>query len=219
MDTAKNSAGSGTIQIPGFAESIRRERELRDKAFLDLEEFICGVPVKPFCLRHLRVLDQLKNGFVVPFIFERPSEKVAHALQFLWICGRHYRIPKNTMEFLFMRWRRRRFIRRTARLNSGEMFAGIQSYVSDAFFDSPSSNSKGEYVPSYASYLVHVVDSLYAAGHPLSEAQIMDMPLARVFQYLRVARKRLYPESALVNPSDKLAVDHIAKLNAEAARV
>jgi len=115
---ANRTSGLPRVEVPGLAEARRRERQIRENAFLDLPQWICGIPVRHFTLRHLLILDQLRNGFVVPCEFERSSEKVAHALQFIWVCSFWYGVPKNVWQWALMRFRRWQFIRTAKKLNA-----------------------------------------------------------------------------------------------------
>lgn len=211
------------LEVPGLAEARQKEALLRDRAFLPIEPAIAGIPVKPFCLRHLLALDYLKNGFVVPCQFERPSERVAHAIQFLGIVSPLSDIAPGA--FLGLRvWFRgyiaRRFIRRVLKASAAEVFTGIAAYLDEAFYDcprrAPGSSSQFSQIAS-ASFMASMVDDLIGAGYAWSEEAIFNLPLVRLWQYWRMSLKRLDPDLTMSNPSDRLSDEYIARLNAERA--
>jgi hypothetical protein len=55
-----------------------------------------------------------------------------------------------------------------------------------------------------------VIDKFAEAGLVFTYAEVMDMPLRRLWQHWRVASHRLN-DVPLSNPSDLLAVEHLAK--------
>lgn len=199
------------VEVPGLSEARRRERAIRESAFIDVPHWICDIPVRAFTLRHLLILDQLKNGFIVPCEYERPSERVAHALQFIWVCSAWYTVPTSYLQLLWMRYQRWKFIRHAERLPALAVFASIEAYQADAFYDGPKMMPGEPTGISYFCYIVGIVDALYAAGYPWSEQQILDMPLARLWQYHSLAQHRRFPDVPLSNPSDRVAVEFIQK--------
>jgi hypothetical protein len=206
--------------VPGLAEARQKEAALRDRAFLPIELSIAGIPVRPFSLRLLLTLDYLKNGFVVPGIFERPSEKVAHALQLILIVSTLSEVPAGP--FFGLRVRIRKFmamraVRRALRHNADDVFRQIDDYIEEALYDCPRSTGANNHRVATACFLAGYVDDFYAAGYQFTEEELFTLPLARLFQYWRAALKRRDPEMTLPNPSDALADQHIAKINAEAA--
>ena len=211
------------IEIPGLAEARRYEAELRDRAFTPLTPQIAGIPVRPFCLRHLLALDFLKNGFIVECQFERPGEKVAHAVQFLGIVSTLCDLdagPFFELRFYFQRYRARRFIRRVLKNDSDQVFTDIARYLSEALYDAPkggSASQKQWRALATASFMATLMDNMVAAGYAWSEEAIFNLPLVRLWQYWRCALKRLNPELTIPNPSDRLADEFIAKLNADRA--
>lgn len=212
-----------TIEVPGLAEARRHEAELRDRAFTPLTPLIAGIPVRPFCLRHLLALDYLKNGFVVECQFERPSERVAHAVQFLGIVSTLCELeagPFFELRFRLRRFLARRFIRRVLKNNAEQVFTDIARYLLDALYDAPKggqASQKQWRALATASFMATLMDDMVAAGYTWTEEAVFNIPLVRLWQYWRCALKRLNPDLTIPNPSDRLADDYIAKLNAARA--
>lgn len=208
------------LEIPGLAEARQREAEIRDRAFLPIPLSLAGIPVRPFCLRHLLTLDYLRNGFVVPCIFERPSEQVAHALQFIGIVSTLSDLPAGPFFELRLRFRKMvamRAIRRACKHNADEVFAAIKSYVDEAMYDFPKASERSRRTVATACFMASYIDDLVGAGYSFSEEELFALPLSRLSQYWRMSRRRLNPDLTLPNPSDALADQFIARLNAEAA--
>jgi len=208
-----------TVQIPGYAEACKRESRLRDTAFLGGREIVCGVEVEPLSLRRLIWLEQARNGFVVPCRFDNDQEMLAHALQAVYFCTPAFEVPKSPRFSFWLAFQdgmaQRNFFRKALRSGTPEAIVNeVESWLREAFMDASSAGGKSE-VPaqSYASYPAYIVDSFAAAGLPFTYDEIMDMPLRRLWQHWRVAMRRTHGVS-LSNPSDELAVEHLAKVKA-----
>ena len=202
-----------TVEIPGLREAIKREAHVRDTSFLDGLELVCGVEVCPLSLRRLIWLEQAHNGFVVPWRFDDDQEYLAHALQVLYFCTPQF-APPQTPRFGF--WgafmqgvRQDRFFKKALRHGKPEIIVKeINGWLGDAFMDSPTgSGSVGH--AAYASYPAYVVDRFAEACLPFTYDQIMDMPLRRLWQFWRIAAKRINDVS-LTNPSDDIATKYLA---------
>ena len=206
-----------TVEIPGFADAVRKERQLRDSAFLDGLEIVCGVEVKPLSLRRWIWLEHARNGFVVPCRFDSKDEVLAHALQVVWF-NRPGFTPPTTPKYSF--WgslkqnvAQQAFFRKALRSGSPEVIIReVELWLEDAFTDALLGGGGSEVAPpSYASFPVFIVDQFAAAGLPFNYDDIMDMPLRRLWQHRRVAVQRLHDVS-LSNPSDLIAVEYLAKV-------
>lgn len=204
------------VHIPGYAEAVRRENRLRDTAFLDGNEIVCGVDVTPLSLRRLIWLEQAQNGFVVPCKFESEQEMLAHALQCVYFCLPEFEPPKSPRFSFWQAFQdgvaQRAFFRKALRAGTPDVIIKeIEEWLDGAFMDMLSSGSKDEVPPpSYASYPTYIVDRFAEAELPFSYDEIMDMPLRRLWQHLRIATKRIHGIT-LTNPSDSHAVDFLAK--------
>lgn len=204
-----------TVYIPGLREAIQRETRIRDTAFLEGNEVVCGVEVVPLSLRRLIWLEQAKNGYVVPCRFDNDQELLAHALQIVYFCTPKFKLPTSPkLGFWRMFWegaRQARFFRKVLRSGSPtSIVKEIDEWVSDSMMDAPSGGGTSEVPPvSYASYPAYVVDRFAEAGLPFTYEQILDMPLRRLWQHLRVASKRVH-DATLTNPSDDLATKKLA---------
>jgi hypothetical protein len=133
-----------TVVIPGYAEAIRKETKLRDTAFLDGLDLICGIEVLPLSLRRLNWLEAARNGWVVACRFDDAQEMLAHALQVIWFCTPGF-VPPATPVYSFWRSfhegrRERAFFRRVLRYGPApQITAEIEAWLHDAFMDAPAS--------------------------------------------------------------------------------
>lgn len=202
-----------TVEIPGYREAVKREAQVRDTAFLDGLEIVCGVEVCPLSLRRLIWLEQAHNGFVCPFRFDTDEEYLAHALQVVYFCSPKFKLPQSPklgFMWVFLNGiRQDRFFNKTLRHGTpAQIVNEIQDWIKDAFMDSPAGGS-GVSHASYASYPAYIVDRFAEAGLPFTYDQIMDMPLRRLWQFWRISAKRINGVS-LTNPSDEIATNHLA---------
>lgn len=204
-----------TVEIPGYREAVKREAQVRDTAFLDGLEIVCGVEVCPLSLRRLIWLEQAHNGFVVPWRFDDDGEMFAHAVQFLYFMRPSYSPPKSAKESFWQSFcsgmKEQLFINRMARTNRDETLDELSGWIKSAFMDAPNAGNGGVPTASYASYPAYVVDLFAEAGLPFTYTEIMDMPLARLWQHWRIAARRV-KDTALTNPSDDLATKHLAEV-------
>lgn len=51
--------------VPGYSEAVAKEQKLRDEPFTGLNEWINGVEVLPFNIRHLNLLESVRSPFIV----------------------------------------------------------------------------------------------------------------------------------------------------------
>ena len=181
-------------QIPGLRAAIEQEQLVRDSSFLELPESVCGFDVSPLTLRHVLALEAIGSPF---------------------ICGGQP-LPHDFAAFLltvkpargFARWN---MLRRLGQVEYGQAFEEISGFIGDAMQDSPGgAEVQGDYV-SYYSFGASFVDCL-AKEYGWSEAAILDMPLKRLFQYLKVISRR-NGETTFFNPSDKVRGKWLAQLN------
>lgn len=205
------------VQIPGYAEALRREDSVRREAFSHSLDSICGVPVRPLTLRDAITLEEMRNGFFCPFTFDADDELIGHCAQLVWWlsdCPKPGFYTKSIWQ-----WRvaiRRRHLCRYLGQFPTELVQGVHRFLKDAFFDAPKP-SNGVKSAAVAAGPAYVFDTLAQAGYVLTPDQILDMPLAQLWQVLRLASRRLYGAPA-VNESDRIATEYLETLNKTEAR-
>lgn len=202
------------VEIPGYSAALKREAEVRETAWLNGNEIVAGIEVRPLNLGTVILLERARNGFLVPCRFDNGQEVVAHAIQVLYFSRPEFRVPQLSdlgfLSRLFESVRRQRFIDRIARkADYDALVREVREWLDDAFMDCPSGSSDGVNTPSHAASPAYVLDLLAAGGYQFSAEQIMAMPLRRLWQMMRLASRRLYG-SAISNPSDDVAVKYLA---------
>lgn len=191
--------------IPGYAEAVQKERELRDAAFLDVPEFILGVSVKPLTLDHLIRLNAVKSPFTIGGRLSIETLPIDVCV-FLWNISPEFREIADSGE---QRKRdiaaHQRFVRSLRKLDFLKAIAAIDAYIDAAFFDAPKGTRGGI---SYYSWIASLILSVSKATNWDPE-KIRATPVKQLWQYLRAASS-----AKLFNPSDKIRADWLAKLNA-----
>lgn len=170
--------------IPGYAEAARLQDLRRDAAFLDLPLTLCGVECCHLTPRRLAVLMVSQSPFVCGGL---PMPE--HVAQFLWALDPEFDYTASR--------KREKFIQRIASLAYDDAVKQIADYVDEVFMDSPASDS-GQIEESCNSWLASIVDAL-ASEYGWSQAQVLDTPIACVFQYLRIIERRHNPKALKFN--------------------
>lgn len=212
-----------TVEIPGLADCLRKERRVRDEAFLEgMPEEVAGIRCAALTLRHWHWLTLYRNGFVVPCEFESDSEMLEHAQQLLWIITPGLPRPSAVQPYTHRYRLRERLAKWRAcwhvfRRAPRRLVAAVNDYVDEAFFDNPfrSDGTGDNFHPSGPAHAAFIIDLFAAAGYPWTRDEILDTPLKQIWQLTRQAVQRLNPDASAPNPSDYLKVEHIARLNRE----
>ena len=203
-----------TVEIPGLREAIKHEARVRDAAFLDGNEVVCGVEITPLSLRRLIWLEQAHNGFVVPWKWDSDDETFAHAVQMLYFLRVDFAEPRSPVQSFWQSfkdgWSEQMFARKMARQDRAKFVSELAEYIADCFMDAPTGGGGEVMPPSYVSYPTHIIDLFAEAGLTFGYSEMMDMPLTRLWQMHRIAARRVW-QIKLSNPSDSLAVAHITK--------
>lgn len=171
--------------IPGLREAIDRERFIREQAFLDLPELVCGIEVQPLTLRRMLLLSAVGS----PFIAGGTVSAYDVGVFFLALTGQ----PRG-----LKRWR---LLRRVGLLNAEKTVAEIGAFFDESFQDSPAGGREDS--ANYYSFAAGMVDC-FAGEYGWTEREILDVPVKRLFQCLKAMTKRNNPKAILFNPSDKV---------------
>lgn len=176
--------------------AIKRENNIRDAAFLDLTTSICGIEVRQMTPRDLLILTGIGNP-IVSYGLPSPPQLA----EFLWFLS-----PKFKLNASFRRYF---FIRKCAKIDFVAAIAACRNYIDATFQDSPASSTQSS--GPYASWCAHIVFNI-ASETGWSDENIMNMPLKRLFQYLKIIRRHDNPRAPVHNPSDKVKGDYIRNL-------
>ena len=202
-----------TVQIPGYAEALAREDDVRRKAFaVSGRSRIAGIAVRQMTLRDMLTLEHIRNGFFVPFTFETNLEVLTHCSQLVWWMSGCAKPPLDSTVKIHPRATIARvlLLKHLARFPA-TLASGTKQYLADTFMDAPKSSGSVR-TPAHASQPAYIMDLFASGGYTLTDDQILDMPLTRMWQLIRLINSRVHGAD-LTNPSDALACEHLAKLN------
>ncbi len=190
--------------IPGLTRAVARakaiEENWRERAFLPVGEDICGLEVRQLTLRHLRILFSIRSPFLVG------RTPTLHDIErFLWIVSPQF----NTRSL-----GKGDFARSIAHLCYPRVCRAINRYLDRALLDRPASSSGG--TPIAVSIDAFMVD-LIASTYHWPEEKILDAPVARLYQYIRLIRIAKNPKTPQISRlSDRVrqrkVTAHMAKL-------
>lgn len=199
------------VEIPGFADAIKREVEVRRSAYSNAVIRIAGVAVRKITLRDMLALEEMRNGFFVPFKFETRKELFGHSAQLVWWLSDCPKLCENygRLEYFTVIGKRAALIKHLGKFPD-ELIDGVKQYLDDAFMDAPKGSGGGA---SHASGPAYILDAFASGGYTYTFDQIANMPLVQLWQLLRLIHARLCG-GVISNPSDKIACDYLAKQSA-----
>ena len=184
--------------IPGFAEAAKDEKNARELSFLAKTLPVAGIEVNHLTPRLWLMLSHMECAFVTG---EAPqAEDVA---RFFWLCSPLYKRDAAA---------RAEYVQNVVSpLMYLETCREIYRYLETVFIDAPPSAGSGDgraYWAPVAS-LVHFMADAYG----WDDEQILDKPLARIFQYAKILRHRRNPREPKFNRSDSLISKWLADQN------
>lgn len=204
------------VEIPGLADAYRRERGLRDAAFGNTTRRIGPFTVRLMSLRDLCWLDAEGNGWVANKPFEGKQDPLTHGLALIWHLLVGVRMPQNGESVpmhtgIAMLLKKLYVFILGMFLNERKLFKDLNAYLGDRFFDAPrkGTSDNPEMERSFASGPAAIVDLFAAGGYSMTEDEILDMPLDRLWQYGRLIADRL--GGSVANPSDWVKADYMAE--------
>ena len=177
----------GLDHIPGYREAVTEERRRRERAWIGLVDDIGDVPIAPLTLRRFVTLAVLGNAYVTA----GKAPTVADTVQLLWICSTDYRPDQRAFETWAARTMKKAPIVR--------LVAGIEAYLAAAFFDANGSDGAAPSTTPAWGWPAAWVDQ-FAREYGWTVDQVMDTPIAQLFQLERLLVKRIKPDSLFTNP-------------------
>jgi len=187
--------------IPGLAEAEATYRESQLEAFLDVEPAIGEMVYLAGFTPQMHIeLERVGNLCVV----DGPTPGHTDVLQFLWRCSIAF--ERNNVE------KRREFWQACSLLPYAETVGQIEAYLVRAWKGQPHWSSGGvRSAGVWPSMIVHVVASAY--GWP--EAQILNTPFRRLWQYIHRILEEKNPDYRHINMDVmRLRSEWLRKLNA-----
>lgn len=190
---------------PLYAAEQARDAQHRDEAFVATTHTVCGVELRPMSPYDLHLLQALENPFIVGGAIT--PESIAQYCALLAEPA-----PRGW-------WARRRFFRTLARQPYATAVAEIRAYQTRLFYASgapatedPSDPqvsglspqvSPGASAPAPLSLIAPLITSV-AMATGWSEAELMSMPLSKLFQYQRAIQQQQGTGDTFFAPADRL---------------
>ena len=183
--------------VAGYAAAVERETFQRNAAFVPVSESVCGIECAPMTLGHLATLQAVGSPFVCG---GGPTWK--DVLAFLCVVSPLAGKPGS--------WKRCRFLNRCKKLpfvitTEPPTFTAVDAiaaFVADSFADAPG-GSGGKSSRNYYSLAAALV-GLIAREYHWAEADILALPLKRLWQYRSEILSSKGEAPILFNPSDAL---------------
>lgn len=183
---------------PEYVAAVNRETQNRELAFLPEPPPLCGIRIRHMNCRHLILLTGCGNKFITG-----GHVSYIDVAQFVWFLSADYCVTPGARELFIAT--------HVAKADLLKLTEACSAYVSVVWQDAPP--GPGNAVEKrYVADVTYLVDRL-AREYRWTDEHILEMPLARAFQYLRMIRKRTEQMPILFNPSDKVIGDIIAKRN------
>lgn len=174
------------VEIPGYSEALADEAAVRELSYVDAPRTVAGIDVRQPTILDVVLLTHAES----PFLVGGQITPGAIAQWFWHMATPEYRKRGRVWHILTMR-----------RLKYDETLREIQEFLDRHLQDSPagSESTQAEFV-SWVAAAVHALASAYG----WTERDILNMPLARVFQYLRLIQRNLDPNALFINRSDRV---------------
>lgn len=207
--------------IPGYAEAVRREDNVRCAAVATRETIFrlwkserffqrklrwrSNFNVNRLTLRHWLFLEAAGN----PLLHSGGPPEPWQVAQFLWVVSTQFH-PRAA-------WRRWRFIRSCRKLEYGTAVVVIRQFVEDSMIDLPPVYEDSKPGPAQVCFALNVIFSVCKAFRALTPEQVKDMPLAESLQAMKLRRMEVaamngdgrYRET---NPSDAVLNEYRQKM-------
>lgn len=212
--------------LPGYRLAVNRECFVRAASYLEISETVVGFELRPLHLRDYLALRAMAHPLLVG-----GDVTPAQLLAFLWLLSPDYcsstsrrrkyfarsglippRQPRLRLP-LFMRFWKWRTIRVLERVD--KVLTAARQYIDEALQDYPGSQLQGPEV-SYWGEGAAICAGIARVYH-WSEAEILNLPMKRVLQYLKEIVGQDRGPAALSNPSDQVKAEFLKNWNRAAA--
>lgn len=212
-------------EIPGFLEAVEKEQLIRDASFLPVVENVNGFEVLPMRLWHYIALRACRSPMLPPFRTPSPEQLAG----FLWLLNPEYSTDAGDRKRFMKRCRRFAaqtppwffqygYKERTAKALAcmADTLIAARNYVNETMQDKP-----GRVVGSVGGVEQYSdgasICGRLAREYGWSEYETLEMPLKRIFQYLKEIRDYEYASrgqtAPLGSPSEEIVADYLKKIN------
>jgi len=209
-------------------QAIDTERVVRASSFHLRTEKLLDFDVVPLTLRKYSLLRLLNSPFIPPFDTPSPIDLA----QFLWVMSPQFDANDSQAKSAFFR-RCRGFIQPApprlrmlrwlwksrcmdASIYEAALVDAARAFVAEAMQDRPEPVNAGLEAPAYYCDEIGLCAAL-GREHHFEESSVIEMPLKRIFQYLKEIRDRDAAKAGqyalLCNPSDRVKDKYLEAAN------
>lgn len=165
-----------------WQEAVTKESSIREAAFLPVTLDISGIEVKQFAPIHYMYLDFSQS----PFLNRKRAPDPEDIVRFLWVVSVDFKAFNDTAK--------NEFESKCLNLDYLSTCDAIDNYLMDAFIDMPPAqkdfHTKEPRIP-YIALVCSYIDML-AHQYGWKDDEILQMPFARIYQYVRAIEARTY---------------------------
>ena len=171
----------------GLNKAMYDESVIREGAFLNINHDINGVEVCPLSFRRYILLD-FRNS---PFLKQSRELTKEDVWEFIWIVSTEFELGKPSDDFV--KRKMAAMADENGDINYEFLIKEVLRYLEDALLDLPDDSKKSatkfkNEIAETAWVAVYVV--LLASEFGWSDEYILDLPMARVFQYVRIIESK-----------------------------
>ena len=215
------------LDIPGYAESVIKERLVRDASFIGITESLGPFEVVPLTLRHWIILRLVRNPLVTS---GTPSPD--DVVNFLWLLSTSFSSTSKTAKRRFERRCRKLFFppRYMALLNTkksrarfevkcekrliqaAKIIDAIRVFVAESMQDRPPVPKTIGFEADHYSDAAYFC-SLFGREFGWSQDETLNTPIKRVYQYLNAIKDYRGSPIPLCSPADSVKAKWLRGLN------
>ena len=183
-------------EIPGYAAAIESERTNRELSFLAQPLPLCGVAVRQMTPRHMLLLKGVGNRFVTG---GRPD--AGDVSIFVWLLSMEY-TTGHQAQIAFCK-------KLIKGMNVNKSIGEVFRFLEMVFQDAPEGTSQDKL---YTAPIASLVDR-FASQYGWTTDEILEQPLARLFQLSREITRRFNPQAPMCNKSDRYIGEWLTRQN------
>ena len=182
-------------------QALEKEQAYEAEPWLFIPKDICGIEVYDLSLRHVLILDGIKNPLLDGSAFE-----VDDLAQFLWVVSTEFELSNDK--------KRDKFLRKIAGFSYPEILKEATEYIEASLAQGKAMQTNEANKKSNAHFVAYVVDT-FAGTYGYSIEYILSLPVAIIHQLITVINERVSASNGetytITKESDKLINRHIRK--------
>jgi hypothetical protein len=187
-----------------YQTALRAEEDnpAQDIAFLDVPIVVCGIQMRPLTMGDLSAFYHLLSPLCLPGFLNGTRQPISDVPE---LCDEEFAAKHVLITAALVQ-------RRCRKLAYREACEAIRAFMNDAMAAKPVGSSRPG--KSYASWIAHEVHFI-AKFYGWSEADVLKLPLNRLFQYQRLALASDGNRAALTTPGETMRAQWLKQKRAE----